>query len=206
MSNELDIPADPPDFLTTATTVPMRRQIVADLVVPSRRIIACDPGSFQFEENQRPFHRTVPPGTYPTTTGLVQSGRFEIPAYFMVEFTREPEVSWMLATRCSTGPVAAKSADHFVDSGCSCFMDAEAALQTAAAGWEERIYRGRLLGVMLKRLPPRPWAEIVLDSGTGANLVACTSGYGDGSYTSYWGFDAQGAVACLVTDFGVTGP
>lgn len=138
-------------------------------------------------------------------TGLVQSGRFEIPAYFMVEFAREPTVGWVLATRCGTEPVAAGSAAHFVDSGCSCFMDADAALQIAA-DWETRIYRGRLLGVMLERLPPKPWAAIVLDSRTGANLVACTSGYGDGAYTSYWGTEAHGAVTCLVTDFGVTAP
>ena len=193
MSNELERSLDAPDFLTTAATIPIRKQTVANLVIPSGQIIACDPGAFQFEENQRPFHRTVPPGTYPVTVGLVQSGRFEIPAYLMIEFTREPPVQWALATRSRKRTDAATSAAHLVDSGCSCFMDAEAALQIAA-DWEKTIYRGRLLGVMLEALPPRPWAAIVLNSETGANLVACTSGYGDGSYSSFWGVDALGAV------------
>jgi hypothetical protein len=29
------------------------------------------------------------------------------------------------------------------------------------------------------------------------------SGWGDGVYISYWGFDANDAPACLVTDFSV---
>ena len=31
--------------------------------------------------------------------------------------------------------------------------------------------------------------------------MAFTSGYGDGSYGSYWGFDDNDEVVCLVTDF-----
>jgi hypothetical protein len=47
------------------------------------------------------------------------------------------------------------------------------------------------------------WAELVVDPDTGANLVAFSSGYGDGAYPSFWGIDESGELCCLVTDFGI---
>jgi hypothetical protein len=32
-------------------------------------------------------------------------------------------------------------------------------------------------------------------------VIVFQSGYGDGFYASYWGFDAEGQLVCLVTDF-----
>jgi hypothetical protein len=206
MSNELERPLNAPTFVTTVATLPIRRQAAGGLVVPSGQIIACDPSAFQFEENQHPFDRSVPPGTFPVTVALLRSGRFEIPVYLMVEFSKEPAVGWALATRSGKTLRAAKSATHFVDSGCSCFMDADTALRLVATEWDKNIYRGRLLDAMHEGMPPKPWATIILDSKTGANLVACTSGYGDGSYTNFWGIDASGTLTCLVTDFEVTAP
>jgi hypothetical protein len=37
----------------------------------------------------------------------------------------------------------------------------------------------------------------------GANLIAFSSGYGDGMYATYAGFDADGQVSVAVTDFNV---
>ena len=34
-------------------------------------------------------------------------------------------------------------------------------------------------------------------------MVAFSSGFGDGRYASYWGFDEENNLTCLVTDFGV---
>lgn len=47
------------------------------------------------------------------------------------------------------------------------------------------------------------WTDLVLDEVTGANLIAFSSGWGDGSYPSFWGYDADGQRVGLVTDFGV---
>jgi hypothetical protein len=43
----------------------------------------------------------------------------------------------------------------------------------------------------------------VLEPATGANLVVCSSGHGDGFYASYWGLDGKGKPVCLVTDVGL---
>ena len=46
-------------------------------------------------------------------------------------------------------------------------------------------------------------ADILLDPATGANLVVCSAGHGDGFYASYWGMSLDGEPVCLVTDFGL---
>lgn len=46
------------------------------------------------------------------------------------------------------------------------------------------------------------WTNYALGDGQ-QNLVAFSSGYGDGVYASYAGFDSDGEVSIVVTDFGV---
>jgi hypothetical protein len=45
------------------------------------------------------------------------------------------------------------------------------------------------------------WTSVVVDPSSGADAVVFTSGYGDDSYGTYWGIDADDEVVCLVTDF-----
>jgi tetratricopeptide (TPR) repeat protein len=51
------------------------------------------------------------------------------------------------------------------------------------------------------RPPGQLWANIQVSNSTQANIVAFSSGYGDGAYVSYWGYDAAGNLVSLVTDF-----
>lgn len=45
------------------------------------------------------------------------------------------------------------------------------------------------------------WANLTIDNRTSANVITFSTGWGDGGYASYWGYDATGDIACLVTDF-----
>jgi hypothetical protein len=49
----------------------------------------------------------------------------------------------------------------------------------------------------------QPARSAILDPETGANIIAFSSGDGDGCYASYFGLAADGSAACLVTDFGL---
>jgi hypothetical protein len=44
------------------------------------------------------------------------------------------------------------------------------------------------------------WANITTDAAHGANVIGFSTGYGDGGYPVYTGFDAQGRVASVVID------
>jgi hypothetical protein len=50
-------------------------------------------------------------------------------------------------------------------------------------------------------VPTWSWTNLIVDEATGANVIAFSSGYGDGSYPSYWGHDLTGQRVALVTDF-----
>lgn len=60
----------------------------------------------------------------------------------------------------------------------------------------------RLYATWTSSSPPQ-YAEVTLNEVTGGNLVLFSSGWGDGCYASYFGYAADGSLACLVTDFAV---
>jgi hypothetical protein len=45
------------------------------------------------------------------------------------------------------------------------------------------------------------WANVLVHDTNQANVIAFSSGWGDGGYSSYWGYDVKGNLASLVTDF-----
>jgi hypothetical protein len=45
------------------------------------------------------------------------------------------------------------------------------------------------------------WANIRLGDAVAPNIIVFSSGWGDGGYASFWGYDASGTVAVLITDF-----
>ncbi|MBW4474008.1 MAG: DUF4241 domain-containing protein [Stenomitos rutilans HA7619-LM2] len=47
------------------------------------------------------------------------------------------------------------------------------------------------------------WANMCLDNETQANVIAFSSGWGDGIYPTYFGFNESGEVVSVITDFGV---
>ena len=49
----------------------------------------------------------------------------------------------------------------------------------------------------------RSWGEVIVDSASGLNVIAFSSGWGDGTYDSYWGLNSGGEAVCLLTDFRV---
>ena len=45
------------------------------------------------------------------------------------------------------------------------------------------------------------WANFCVDTFTGLNVISFSSGWGDGFYSSYWGYDDRGKIVSLVSDF-----
>ena len=50
------------------------------------------------------------------------------------------------------------------------------------------------------------WVDFRMDQATQANIILFSSGLGDGYYPSYFGYDRDGSVVCLATDFGIIAP
>ncbi|MFC5744534.1 DUF4241 domain-containing protein [Actinomadura rugatobispora] len=162
----------------------------------SGKVAAADPG--WLDSDVAPFTTAVSPGEYdlvlsrlrlddPPEAAIVAAARLEI--------SEQPVASWELALRDGQDPRTLGEGEFFgfgVDAGLGCFVDA-AALPSLAEiveeAWEET-FSGDETGP----------AHEFTDPGTGANLIAFRSGFGDGSYPTWIGRDERGGVACFVAD------
>jgi len=163
-----------------------------ELRVPTGKIVACDPlGFFEHE----PFQSEAPPGIYPVTLYLARGGVDYRVAYAKIEFAAGQVQTWKRALRAGENEDAE---GYGVDLATGCFMD-NAAAQVMLDRWGES---GEFSDEISNNMNSE-WAEYIFDQQTGLNIIYFSSGYGDGSYKSYWGFGADGHLLCLVTDFEV---
>jgi Protein of unknown function (DUF4241) len=182
---------------------------IGTLNVPSGQLIACDP--FLMGPSFPPFLREVAPGHYPVEVSIAHLLAGVPPeadqriALACLRLGDEIPVRWEIALTPGQDLATSKDGEYFgygVDAGTGCFIDALAAKVLLAKFAAEEEYYNRIIDAMQQNyVPTRAWTDLVLDQGAGLNLIAFYTGFGDGYYPSYWGIDAGGAVACLVTDF-----
>ena len=169
---------------------------VGKLVVTSGRIVVCDP---TYAPVKHPLARTIPKGKYAVEL-CSADGRI---ACAKLRIRNTKPVRWELAIWPGQ-KLADLESDLFygygVDAGTGCFLDFD-------QDKFRESFRDESLFDYDARTPSDPfkgeWAERVLDPKSGGNIIVFSSGWGDGSYASFWGFDASDNVVCLVTDFGV---
>jgi hypothetical protein len=180
-----------------------------DLIVPSGQLIACDPCYLHWPINVAAFTQVVAPGRYPVWLALArpidQEPGFDRVACALIRFADAPIVRWTMALRPDEDPTALPLGHfygHGVDSGTSCFVDAMA-VAALNADETDALFRDRLIGAFERDGWATRSANVGLRDDGEANLIAFSSGYGDGAYPSWWGLDAAGAVCALATDFHV---
>jgi hypothetical protein len=171
------------------------------LVTPSGKIVAGEPDQIGYPENRIPFEFRIKPGRYP----VIMSEATDLCACLGVRISSKRPIRWEMATRPGENLAGLAEGQCFaygVDRGTGGFADADALLQLAnSRSWFEdvipRIDKAEF------RSGRRYCVNFTLDERTGANLIGCDAGYGDGAYASYWGYDDSGEPTWLVTDFGV---
>jgi hypothetical protein len=66
----------------------------------------------------------------------------------------------------------------------------------------ERNFCGKIIEQMdVNAIGMAKWANVVVDKKTDANVIAFSSGWGDGGYSSVWGYDQNSQIVSLVTLF-----
>ncbi|MBW8880758.1 MAG: DUF4241 domain-containing protein [Asticcacaulis sp.] len=176
------------------------------LKVTSGRIVACD--AFLLEG--KAFDFLVRPGAYPVRLAIADLGNdhFRV-ALARVDFLNTAATRWELALTPGQALSDLKPGQIFgygVDSGTGAFGDAEAIARLDRSrgdsdAWiDEWIAAGEAGGKALGL----PYVFLLmLDAGPDNNVALFSSGWGDGFYTSWVGYDADGKVTALVTDFAV---
>ena len=186
--------------LSKKRTVHVEHRTVGTLVVPSGAIVACDPAT-----GGEPFVERVDSGQYPVILTLVTENDDARVSYARLVFGDELPTSWKLATwpeKKRGWFNRGQPTGYGVDSAMACFMDEQAErMLRRNDGMERPEYLSNVL--VMNDEQTYDWGSAVLDDETGLNVIVFSSGLGDGYYSSYWGYSAQGEIVALVTDFDV---
>ncbi len=183
---------------------------IGTLHLPTGEVIATDPFT---EPERKPFSLKVKPGDYPVTLSLARdtNSAYATIAAASIAFSRKKPIKWALATIPGQDPALLKQDEIFgypVDSGTGSFLSPPSAQALRARfdalpGLPNIPYIRQISDEMEKNASTGMWTNLPLDSEGRLNALLFSSGYGDGAYASYWGYDDEGNVACLLTDFGV---
>jgi hypothetical protein len=177
------------------------RKRLGALEVTSGRIAAFDP---LVEDAPEPFVTAFPKGAFAVELAVARIGDDERIAFARVVFSDRPVARWELALLKGQDPADLGPDEFFgygVDSGTGAFMDAEAAKALAAGLRADDALSDRIV-TRMDEVSRTTWSAVLWDLG-GRNAALFSSGWGDGFYASYVGYDAKGRVVRLLTDFGV---
>jgi hypothetical protein len=153
------------------------------LVLPTGRIVVSDPILDPFN---KPLSVAVPADTYPVLLSLIRDDV----ALVMVSFSDGPPVRWQ----------AAKPETFGVDSATGCLMDHKVCRFLRRKAEEDKYdkYSRRLQDALEEN--KGLWGSYCVDAASGANVVLFRTCGGDGVFPSFFGYDADDEVVCLVTD------
>lgn len=182
---------------------------IGELNLPSGRVVAMDPFS---DPERAPFTARAAPGHHPVILSLVQPEGWPAPliAAAMLQLGPRAPVSWTLAVTPGQDPGTLGEGEFYgfpVDAGSACLASAEAARvharRTAVLGLPNLPYMMRLSREMEAYAEEGMWAMVKVRVRDRLNAAFLTSGYGDGVYAAYWGYDEGEELAALVVDFEV---
>jgi len=199
--------ADPEPWPLEGELVGLERQRIGDLSLPSGRVVAGDPLFLDFSGD--PLVRSAPPGVYPVDILLARlPGQVRVAAA-IVRFSDATASSFEQGQTINGDPP--ETCQGFtlafsVDSGTGGFAAAEfvEALVRAPRASADAAYDA--IVAQLDANEAGDWTSAIyeFESGTG-NVVAMSSGYGDGDYPVFWLLDADGQPVALLADFKVLG-
>lgn len=177
-------------------------QPLGELFLPTGKIVANDP-VLNFERD--PFKMTVEPGRYPVIAYVHHIDEDKRVAFAEIRFTEEDPASFELALTDDQDPSSLNENEFFgygVDSGTGGFMDKSTAdkVEDFVQDSEDDYFTGLDSALDESYVDTYETANVTLP-GTDLNIVAFSSGWGDGLYPSFWGYDKNGKPCCLITDF-----
>lgn len=185
---------------------------------PTGQIFACDP--LVELEDTLPFLQTIPAGTYPVKICVVPSEQYgDRYACVKVEVSQEKPVRYELGMTGKEDLDEELGEDDYfgfgVDAGMGCVAD----IQTQAAFktyWAKRLeedpdidpYNDLFCDLLEENAKARPeyqeshgdWLNWTVP-GTDCNLPIFSSGWGNGYYPVYFGYDAKGKVCGVYIHF-----
>lgn len=188
-----------------------------ELLVPSGRLVACDPFAY-LEPKNNPCVR-VPKGKFPVVVTLADVSKEQDKsqireAYASIIFSSESESNRRAIPLLKEGEIAGETkGDEFigfdVDAGTACFVDDSVVerCMPAPSTWYEDLFDNPSSESWFSRMDDpnhirEGIANIRLPLGTKSeNLILFHSGWGDGCYPVIGSFDSSGEMIAAHIDF-----
>ena len=173
---------------------------IGKLKISSGKIISCDP--WLMEEYAKPYKDSFPIGNFPVQLSLARLKEVEVVAFARILFSDQPVVRWSYALLPGqeNRPIGGKEIiGYLVDAQLGLFMD-----QAAYKALQKDTVNNRRT-VILKSTSTHKhegWRYGIYEFDQ-QNLAVFTSGIGDGRYANYIGYDANGTICRLLTDFAI---
>jgi hypothetical protein len=182
------------------------------LAVPTGSIVVCDPLAMP---DFAPLNRKIPKGEYAVKIYLADFGNNHLRVSLAkLEIAPGRAERWVMAVRNGEDVTTFKDkADYFgfpVDAGMGCFWDEKT--RDAFVKFDNELYKTNGQGAYDLYLEDEfkksaidaddmgNWANYTVP-GTKLNAIMFSSGWGDGHYPAYWGFDKDNNLVSLVIDF-----
>jgi hypothetical protein len=184
---------------------------IGELNVPTGKIVVCDP---LVEPESDPIVQEFPKGTFPVF--LYYSKDEDTIAFAELRFSDKPVDKWQMALVDDQDMDELEDNEIFgysVDSSLGCFMDIEGQkvmlkhemdlmeeLGDKFTSYYDNYMDNLFFGPEAEN---EYYCNVKPDSSNPNNVIVFQSGLGEGFYASYIGFDKEGKVAKLVTDFNI---
>ena len=177
--------------------------------MPTGRIVACDP---LISRDMPPFEYKFPTGDFQV---LVHKEReSNCIAYVEIAFSDRDVAEWKIATRSGENPAELKNEEIFgytVESGMGSFMDAET--QDSLNHLETRLFHRKgadFMGIYEEFFHEHffdakgaidQYTFLKPDDEKPGTIFAFETGYGEGFYATYIGFDDEKKPVKILTEF-----
>ena len=191
---------------------PVRAIRIGQMNLSSGRLVLADP--FLASARDEPLQLALPPGVYPVDVAVADAGESgQRVALARLLIADRPPVRWALAVTAGQDASTLRGDEIFsygVDAGTGAFIDA------AALEWLAREYppaRNDAHAALLDDWQTRgeaaagplgiPYGFALVEQVGPGGIAMFSSGWGDGAYASWVGYDAEDRPVVIVTDFAV---
>jgi hypothetical protein len=167
---------------------------LGEIACESGKIIACDPIAMQ---KAPAFTAIFPKGVFPVHLAIAKTGEGERVALARILFSEQAVVKWKYALRPGQKEVGFKDTTFYcysVDAGTAIFIDEKS--NKIFDFFKENAWDSVFVDKM-----ERYHYKGFIHKFEKHTLAAFSTGLGDGCYAAYIGYDAQGKVCQLLTDF-----
>ncbi|GGG50022.1 DUF4241 domain-containing protein [Hymenobacter glacieicola] len=183
-------------------TIALTPEFLGNLPVSSGRILATDPVSMRTTA----FTTEFPRGRFPVELAIARFNGDERVAFARILFSAKPVAKWEMALIAGQKPLSIHDSTYYgysVDAGTALFIDAEHVAGLNNHLDSQAAYEQLFIKSFEVNADSKSYRTGFLYAAQSDTLATFATGWGDGSYATYVGFDSQNRPCRLLTDFQV---